>query len=374
MKKEDYVLFLTGTINTNDNVPFLTVKDNNIRRQQYIDALRFYITKCNVKKILFCENSGEPCPDEVKALAKKKDIDFEWLTFIGDIGGTVDIGKSFGEAELMDFAMNNSRLLEENDYFIKTTGRLIIRNINQVVSLVSSKRNYFVTFGKDVLEKVDTRFFALNVETFKKYFSRPYNKKINIKSNSIESMYPEIIRNESIPVVSLPIQICFEGISGGYGLPYTTTRRDEIKCSFKKYILTLGGHRIYLEEPGDWQGDMQIPEELTDRYFSRLYKKRIVLCGAGMAGMRLYRNIKNKCKIVAWTDANYKNINKRYGIKLRSLEETYRKKVDIYVICVRSKKNYESIKKSIEKNHRESIQIEWVVDLVYDEKDRKIFV
>ncbi|WP_051195118.1 hypothetical protein [Pseudobutyrivibrio ruminis] len=363
---KECVILLTGTINTSSKVPFLSLSNADERRTQYIDAIRFYITKSKVKKIVFCENSGEECPPSIKQLAKNHRVDFEWITFNGNIKKTIEYGKSYGESEILDYAFETSYLLKTANYFIKITGRLLVKNINVLLAMIGADRNYFDAYGDRNVEIIDSRLFAMKVDVFRLFFQKQYITKINYQCNSIEQLYPSIIKESNISIVSLPIKIWFEGMSGGYGVPYSSTTREIIIKSIRKYINSYRGHRLVLDNTRNWQGDMQLTEEIWNRYFILFSGKRVAICGMGKIGRRIYSIARRKCKKLYLCDSDYKQIGKYGGHRVYSYAYVCNKNenIDYYLICVKDEKKCETIKKQLFQELKNSEKVHWIMDYI----------
>jgi hypothetical protein len=122
----NYVILLTATIR-----PFgiLEPKGRNDafeREKDYFKAVRFYLEKGY--RIVFVENSDTK--SELIINLKNQFDTLEYLTFSSKDSA---LGKSHGEVEIFQYAMENSKFLNEIDYLIKITGRYIIKNIDDVV-------------------------------------------------------------------------------------------------------------------------------------------------------------------------------------------------------------------------------------------------
>jgi len=79
-----------------------------------------------------------------------------------------------------------------------------------------------------------------------------------------------------------------------------------------------------------------------------LLQKRIVLYGAGKAGQKIHKTIKDykKCKIASWVDANYKMCRKK-GLRVSPVESIVKLTYDQIVIAVLDKFTAEQIKASL---------------------------
>lgn len=134
MNKEN-ILLLTSTINPN-GMTYTVLQDRNIRQEQYIKAIHFYLANTPYK-IVFCDNSDIDISEGFLDYIKSGRIEF--ITFMGnDFDKTK--GKGYGEAKIILYAIENSKFLKQNCYVTKITGRIIIRNICELIQ----SRVYFL--------------------------------------------------------------------------------------------------------------------------------------------------------------------------------------------------------------------------------------
>ena len=99
--------------------------DVSERLKQYIECIEFYLCKTSINKIVFCENSNYKFDSRaLYELAKKNNKLLEILQFNGNYSQIVDRGKGYGEGEIIEYALQNSKLFLQSKYFVKVTGRL----------------------------------------------------------------------------------------------------------------------------------------------------------------------------------------------------------------------------------------------------------
>ena len=215
-RKIDLVILLTGTITPN-SLSNLTIKDPEIRRQQYYDALNFYIKQTQFK-IVFAENSNDRL-ENFPLLPNR----IEYLTF-ESTPIQPDRGIGYKELEIIDFALQNSNFLKEAKSVVKITGRLKVLNLNllsrKFLKLGENKFNliYAHSFG---LKNMDARCFFFTIDFW------PYLKKagrdIDLRYNFELSLWDAICQYQSIEEnnyrqLNIPLRI--KGISGSFGNKY----------------------------------------------------------------------------------------------------------------------------------------------------------
>lgn len=214
--KNEIILLLTGTIEPNSS-DVLAVKDPEIRKQQYLEAISFYLTNTPYK-IIFSENSGNSLAGYFPGSDR-----IEFLTFQSP-EGSPDRGKGYKELEIIDYTLKNSEFIKDTSLIVKITGRLKVLNINK---LVSSAINMTLSNDKIVFSniykrlKMDSRCFLFTKEFWP--YLRENGKAINLEFSFEKALWQAImdfkIKGEgAYKQFSQPLRI--KGISGGFGIPY----------------------------------------------------------------------------------------------------------------------------------------------------------
>lgn len=230
-------LIITGCIDVSKNMPFVAVTDLETRLNAYVETIRWAIEETKFKKIIFCENSNYNFNEkECIKLAKKYEKSFEYLTFSGDTKKCEEKGKGYGEGEIINHVLENSKLLKDEDYFYKITGRLKIKNINKLIK--SNKKNYFM--NKKLLNEVDTRFYGINKETFIKNLKNEHEKVNDFNNYYLEHAYHDALIKRNVKYRTFCERPLFIGIAGSTGKIYA----DE-KSKFELYTKLLFVTNIY---------------------------------------------------------------------------------------------------------------------------------
>lgn len=131
---------LTACINPN-SMSYTSLQDSGIRRQQYAEAIKFYLKHTDYK-IVFCNNSGydKDLSDAVPSESGRLELIF----FEGN-NYNKEFGKGYGEYNIIRYAFQNSSFLQSADYIVKITGRLIINNLTRACTinlLLFCKKNH----------------------------------------------------------------------------------------------------------------------------------------------------------------------------------------------------------------------------------------
>jgi len=146
------IILLTGTINVG-NISNTKHRNADIRKKEYIESIKYYLSSTNYK-ILFVENSN--------VNISKYFVDFiengrlEILSFNGN-SFNPNLGKSFGEMEIIEYAFYNSKIINQFDNVIKITGRYRILNIDSIFN--KDYENALVSSFYYDLNLMDSRIF-----------------------------------------------------------------------------------------------------------------------------------------------------------------------------------------------------------------------
>lgn len=169
MKVDNFVLLLTACISPN-GMSFTAVTDPSIREKAYIDALNYYLHN-TAYKIVFCNNSGED-------LSKKIDDKKNRIEFLSFCGNDYDrnLGKGYGEYQLMKYAFENSSFIMQAHYIVKVTGKLKVKNLkenlNVLPKLFGQREDFLMvkTFPPPVCG-TDSRCFMANKGFYERFLS-----------------------------------------------------------------------------------------------------------------------------------------------------------------------------------------------------------
>lgn len=130
---KEMVILLTATVNP-DGTALTKLQDPRVRKEQYIRAIEFYLINTNYN-IVLCENTNCNFYNEISDLKKDR---LEFIVFNGN-NYNKSYGKGYGEARIIKYAIENSNFLKDAKYIVKITGRIIIKNINEIFAHTNSK-------------------------------------------------------------------------------------------------------------------------------------------------------------------------------------------------------------------------------------------
>ena len=215
-RNQDLVILLTATITPN-SYSKLKIVEPEVRKQQYQEALDFYVQKTDLK-IVFAENSGDPL-EEFPVLPDR----IEYISFKSE-PIQPDRGKAYKELEIIDFAFRNSKFIKEAKAVAKITGRLKVLNFNRLSGKfhkLRKKKHSLIYANSFKPRNMDSRcfFFTLDFWQYQKRVGQNITLLYNFELSLWDSIheYNKIKGKEYKPFYS-PLRI--EGMSGSFGYGY----------------------------------------------------------------------------------------------------------------------------------------------------------
>lgn len=180
--KKRYLLLLTATIDPKGMA--FTVRQSPTRRlNDYQSALRKWCShRDHFRRIVLCENSGYPIPNDLRNGCGNASNDF--LTILQFEGNNYprSLGKGYGEAKSIEYALGNFPEIDDYDYIVKCTGRLYVPNVLRVLKALDKGPDIACTLRKD-LSFADSRLFAVRpqvIETLIQGFAEEVNDSAGI--------------------------------------------------------------------------------------------------------------------------------------------------------------------------------------------------
>lgn len=204
-------LLLTWTIKPNKNILFLNLKDPLVRYKQYVQNIIKYICFSDFNNIVFCENSWFEMKDldTLIWIAKIFWKELEILQFNGNHEKAVKNGRWFWENEIIEYAIQNSKLIKESWKFIKITWRYRCDNINKIIIWSKNKDICFsklmpVSFLKLDTKAINTAVFKTTVEFFNEILAGAGEDVDDTKIHFLEHVYFTRLKKLSKNIYHLP--------------------------------------------------------------------------------------------------------------------------------------------------------------------------
>ena len=235
-----HIILLTSCVNPN-GMPFTALSDINVRKQQYLDALRFYVNNTPLP-IVYVDNSNVDIK-EYNVISNIVDDRLELLSFDGN--HDKQHGKGYGELEIIDYAIKHSNIINSNKNvsIIKITGRLVIVNIMTILNqlkynILPSSNSVICSMNSD-FSMADSRLLIAPLNFYKRLIEN------RMAINDSEGVYLEHVLCSLIKKQNLYAFHTFfsepqyQGVSGSTNITYEAkkhTFREKIR--YAEYVIS----------------------------------------------------------------------------------------------------------------------------------------
>lgn len=239
------VLLLTGAIDIrNQKTPSTALTDLSVRLSQYLFSINYAIENYrHISAIVFCENTNYYHDySALKLKAEEYGKQLEILSFAGDYSQITEKGKGFGEGESIAYALQNSELLKNSRAFFKLTGRLYLRNMDQLVGSAKAD-NCFNLHPRSIyqmpVDHVETFFYKVNKDLYNSLLLNTYQEVDEPNYRYLEHLFYEKLADQPIRAFKHPLQLT--GLSGTSGNSYMG---DGKAILMEKISCFLGVHNL----------------------------------------------------------------------------------------------------------------------------------
>lgn len=233
------VILLTACVNPN-GMAFTKLNDQKLRLNQYKTSIKFYLENTD-KQIIVVENTGYDFSNDFISYVNKQRL--ECLTFEGN-NYNKSLGKGYGESLIIDYALKNSRFINKDNIIIKITGRYIISNIIEILSLIKDESYAYVNISRIKGKFLcDSRLFAAPITFFTNYFFS-YQERLNDSKGFYfeHALYHStkrwVINKNKFKEFRYPF--IFNGVTGSTGKQIINSRTSYIKSFIKYYLHKIG--------------------------------------------------------------------------------------------------------------------------------------
>lgn len=229
-------ILLSSTINPNEI--FKIGRMNPIDREDdYFKATEFYLKRGFL--VVFVDNSDTKS-EKILSLGHK----FSNLEYLSFVSLQSHLGKSKGEVEIINFALENSQLLKSVDYIIKISGRYLISNLEEVLSPTNHIEMPVYVNPTRNLRWADTRLMMMKKSFYHHYFLPTATefldetKKVFMENVFMKSVLKFVLDGGELHL--WPTYPCYQGYDGTHNEPVTfsfvKSWRYKIYYRMKKFV------------------------------------------------------------------------------------------------------------------------------------------
>ena len=159
---DKFPLLLTGTIKPGNNCSEERVQERLLEYEQSIEK---YICNTRFNPVVFIENSGyEFDVYRFEQMAKGENKAFEFVRGTACEKKVVLHGKGYGDGLLIYEGLTKSILLKDVPFFYKMTGRIFLKNSDDMLKSCNKHRNEFISY--DGMGWCITYFFKANKKDY----------------------------------------------------------------------------------------------------------------------------------------------------------------------------------------------------------------
>jgi len=169
MNKIPATVLITTANNPPNGIPYLAMTNSSMRKIAAKGALYFWVAS-GVKKIVLADATGMNLLTAAEiAEIETIGVQIEQISYMQDTAQVIKKGKGYGEGKLIEHAIQKSKLLANEDYFFKITGKTYVRNFTDLYQAI--KNNKITTLfwrhmgdGTSMQAWVDCRFYYTSKE------------------------------------------------------------------------------------------------------------------------------------------------------------------------------------------------------------------
>ena len=235
-----HIILLTSCVNPN-GMPFTALSDIDVRKQQYLDALWFYINNTSLP-IVYVDNSNFDI-EQFKIFHANVYKRLELLSFEGNSDKVH--GKGYGELEIIDYAIRHSEIINKNKdvSLIKITGRLKITNINGIIKQIRYRilpySNSIICSMNSDFSMADSRLIIAPISFYEKLVERKADI-FDFKGIYLEHILSILIKSHYTNLYHpFLIEPQFEGVSGSTSTVYNAKEHTIIeKIIYAEYVIS----------------------------------------------------------------------------------------------------------------------------------------
>lgn len=233
--KENYTILLTACVNPGKMI-YTSVVDKDIRVSHYLNALDYYLRN-TIWPIVFVENTGVDISESFEKYIEGGRL--EYLTFCGN-DFDKNRGKGYGEAIILEYAVNHSAFLQKADFIVKITGRLKLLDIKRQISF----HHLFIPHCdiQCVLDReksfADSRFFIVTLDFLQDNFLKKKEMINDCKGCYLEHiLFSSICCQRGYTFYPLFLRPVISGVSGTTGKLYWEGNHYKTKLSHLQKML-----------------------------------------------------------------------------------------------------------------------------------------
>ncbi|OYQ40337.1 hypothetical protein CHU94_13660 [Rhodoferax sp. TH121] len=231
-------ILLTSSVIAHDKG--VRLQDPGERERLALESIQAWRRIAPHNPLVLCDGSGFDFQPHVAALPGSGPV--ECLNFQNDVQRVQQQGRGYGEGEIVRHAIEHSTLIQSAGSFAKCTSKLWVENFRDCMQPWNGRLlikgvfdHVFSPHRKTTLAYIDTRFYAMDVQTYRLHFLHAHET-IRVQDGyGLEESFRDIFLKERLQgcLMSPPPVIC--GVGGGTGAYYKNTplRQFKERCRYR---------------------------------------------------------------------------------------------------------------------------------------------
>lgn len=239
LKTIPMTVLITTANNPPVGMPFLQMTDSVMRTIAAKAAVYFWVSQ-GIEQIVLADATGTNLLTEhEEAQIDNSETRIEQINYKQSSEDVIKKGKGYGEAKLIEYALNNSELLARAEHFFKCTGKLYVRNFPAIAGGIKANNisNLFWRYvgdGSFMQPWVDCRFYYTS-KTFARSHLLPAYLESDDQVHSVceYHIHEAVERNMKAGRSPRPL---ITGYAGATGEPYFDSSLGSLDNSFPCWV------------------------------------------------------------------------------------------------------------------------------------------
>lgn len=202
------------------SAPVVAITDASERIKHTLEALRQWNRISPDLHIVICDGSGHDFTPEIDREPTLNASRIELLSFHNNEELVRSQGKGYGEGEIINYALANSRILRRYSHFAKCTAKLWVDNFAQCVAkynqIISLDKIYYSSRSL-AYSQCDTRFYLIRKDFYQEFFSNCHQHVDDCHEYYLEHAFADVLKTHKIRSSDCACQPLVFGYSGSLG-------------------------------------------------------------------------------------------------------------------------------------------------------------
>jgi hypothetical protein len=214
----------------------VVLNDTNLRIGYTLESIKLWAKHHPTLEIVLCDGSGYDFSKMISEDDHLVQANIEVLFFQNDSARVRDKGKGYGEAQIVQYALENSKTLARHPFFSKCTAKLFLKNYSEITMRFSGSINIekgYLSIMSTNFNDCDTRFYITSKEYYRRHLLDSYHFVDDPKGIYLEHVFAQKIKESGVSNVDFRCKPLLQGYSGTSGkymdLPDETKKRQLIR-------------------------------------------------------------------------------------------------------------------------------------------------